>query len=274
MPLKKPSDQERQQLLKDAKVPPDLFDVCDCLFNMLLNEEQLLHDNADPVNHHTTVLAHMMELTKIEMEQGNLSKDNVLQAAALSILHDICPIQRITKEAIDNASPVDKPELIAERENNVRMHMSKGAEMARNAVQTLNQEYGKQVFSDESINSICSIIRIHDNPKLGIKIPKGNNMAIMLHEADRLDMLCPTGVLTDLQRKQKENSSLNPDDPREQLTQAKKNLSRFKEERELYDDNTDEPFCDSETFIRTPQAYTIYKRYLTYWNQSAVSLNK
>ena len=86
----------------------------------------------------------------------------------------------------------------------------------------------------------------------------------MFREADRLDMISPSGVKIDLERK-----SIKQDDPAEQIRQVKSNLKRFREERSLYNDVADGPFCDDETFFRIPRAYAIYNRYLKLWQKIA-----
>ncbi len=274
MPSEIPDNQTRRQLLKKALVPPELLDICDSIFEMVLTEEYLLHEDAEPLSHPLTVIEHMMECALVELESGKFTMDEVLQAAVLSLLHDICSYTRITEEMIEEAPPGEKKALHEENRTRVVWHMEHGAEMAREVLNIFNGNNSEKKLSDTSIQTICSIIAIHDNPKIGIPIPKDNQMAVMFREADRLDMISPSGVMIDLMQKQKDNSALDPDDLAEQIVQVRSNLKRFMEERFLYDDEIDGPFFDDITFFRIPQAYAIYNRYISQWQKIASSLGE
>lgn len=272
MSIPKPTEDYRQKLILDALKPFEknpladkLFKICDCLFEMALNEKQLLHEDADnPIEHHTTVLTHMMEIVKTEFDEGKFTWKQVEEAAALAILHDICPVRKITKDMIKSAPPEMREELQKQRELSVPLHMSGSAEMANELLLALNQEFNEIVFSQEEIKFICDIIAIHDNPKLKIKIPKDNAMAVILRESDRLWMVTLLGVRADLERKKPENPGINPDDPKTQVEMVKNNIQRFKEERELYDDD-DGLFWDNRFFFHNRAAGEIFKRWLNYW---------
>jgi len=273
MSLPQPTDQKRHTLITDALKPFEndsrfdkLFEICDCLFEMALNEDQLLHDDADnPVEHHTTVLAHMMEIAKTELDKGRFNWGQVKQAAAIAILHDICPVRKITEDMIKSALPEQKDKLRKERESSVPLHMSNGANMAREKLLALNQKLNELIFDDEEIDSICDIILIHDNPKIKVKIPTENPMAVMLREADRLWMATLMGVRADLERKH-----ICPDNLEKQLEQVKKNIKRFEEERKLYSEK-DGPFCDGRFFFRNPTAKKIFSRWYDYWKERGLS---
>jgi len=274
MTFQKPSDTERQQLIIDALAPfagsagySELWTLTDRLFDMALKPDELLHDDVDnPPIHHTTVLLHMMEIAKGLSGRGEFDWKQVKQAAAISILHDICPVARVTKEMIDKASEQERPALQKKRKESVPVHMREGAKMARAKLVELNRQM--PVFSAQDIDAICAIIAIHDEPKLNTKIPRDNLMAVAFREADRLWMVTPAGVRSDLARKQKKDSTVDPDDPNEQLAQAGHNIERFKEERTIYDASADGPFQDTLTFFRTQEGFSIYKRYLGQWGAS------
>jgi hypothetical protein len=267
MSLPQITDQERHTLITDALKPFEndfhfngLFEICDCLFKMALNEDQFLHDDADnPIEHHTTVLAHMAEIVKTELDEGRFDYNQIKQAVALAILHDICPVRKITEDMISSAPPEQREGLQKERESSVPLHMSNGAKMAREKLLALNKNFNDQIFDDKQIDFICDIISIHDNPKLGIKIPEDNPMAIMLREADRLWMVTPMGVCADLKRKH-----IKFNDPEAQVQQVKKNIKRFEEERKLYSEQ-DGPFCDDKLFFRIKAAKKIFDRWHSYW---------
>jgi len=267
MPSEIPDNLTRRQLLKKALVPLELLDICDSIFEIVLTGEYLLHKDAEPLSHPLTVLEHMMECVLVELESGKFIMDDVLHAAVLSLLHDICSYTRITEEMIEDALPEEREALIEENRKRVVWHMEHGAEMAREVLCSLNKKENKTIIGDDFIHSICSIIAMHDNPKIGIPISGDNRMAVMFREADRLDMISPSGVQIDLERKQTIDSSIDPDDPAEQIRQVKSNLKRFEEERLLYNNEIDGPFCDDKNFFRIPQAYAIYNRYLKQWQK-------
>jgi len=272
MNLSQPTEQKRQSLIRDALKPfendslfDELFGICDCLFKMALNKDQLLHDDADnPIEHHTTVLAHMMEIVRTELDEKRFNWDQVKQSAALAILHDICPVRKITEDMIRNAPPEQQAKLREERESSVPFHMRRGAEMAREKFLVLNEKFGKSIFDDEKINAICGIVLIHDNPKLGKKIPKDNWVAVMLREADRLWMVTLMGIRADLERKHE-----NPDDLEKQLAQVEKNIKRLEEEREIYAEE-DGPFYDNRFFFRNPIAKKIFDKWCDYWKKQGL----
>lgn len=270
MTFPKPSDAERQQLVMDALAlfagTPgyrELRNLTDQLFDMALTPDELLHDDVDnlPV-HHTTVLAHMMEIAKGALQRGEVNWSQVKQAAAISILHDICPVPRVTQEEIDAAPEKDRPALQRKREESVPLHMSGGARLARAKLEELNRR--TPTFSSADIDAICGVIAIHDDPKLNIKIPRDNLMAMAFREADRLWMVTPPGVRSDLVRKQEKDPAVNPDDADAQRAQARHSKARFEKERTIYDAD-DGPFKEP-TFFRTEEGFVIYTRYLAHWN--------
>lgn len=281
MSLPRPTDQKRQHLVREALIPlrdapkvDRLFEICDCLFDIALNQDQLLHEDADnPVEHHTTVLAHMIQIVKTELDKERLTWKQTEQAAALAILHDICPARKITEDMINSAPPEKREELREQRESSAPIHMRNGADMACKKLLALNQKFNESVFTDEEISFICGIISIHDNPKLKIKIPKDNTMAVMLREADRLWMVTSKGVRADLERKKRENPHLNPDDLKAQLEHVKKNIKRFEDERGLYCED-DGPFYDDRFFIRTSSAGKIFIRWCNYWRNLGLALTE
>jgi len=267
-----PSDAERRQLVTDALTPlaacggyDELLAFADRVFHAALTPNELLHDDVDnPPTHHTIVLGHMMEIAKGCLDRGEFDWNQVKQAAAISLLHDICPVARITQEAIDAAPEADRPALLKERKDSVAVHMREGAKMARATLDRL--DFPTAVFSADDIDEVCRIIAIHDNPKRKEKMPADDLMAVAFREADRLWMVTLQGVRSDLARKQKrKDPAVDPDNPAEQLAQAKYNISRFIKERKLYDDETDGPFQDKTTLFRTKEGFAIYRRYLDAW---------
>jgi len=211
----------------------------------------------NPVEHHLIVLKHMMEIVKGEMSPYIV----VEQAAALALLHDIAPVKKITTQMVDQTrhrSTAMGEVFELKRQENRMLHMQEGCVIANLRMIELNERMRKIVFDAQSIQSICEVIRIHDNPSINISIPKTNWLAVAFREADRLWMITPEGIYADLSRQQKSN---NMEAYRKQLDA---NLERFREERLLYRsiESIEGPFCDDATFFRTKTGYSLYRRLL------------
>lgn len=210
----------------------------------------------NPVEHHPIVLGHMMEIAKEEMSPYILTE----QAAALALLHDISPVDKITTQMVAKArkeDPAKADALELKRQQNRILHMREGSAMAHRRMLELNERLGKIVFDAEAIDIVCEAIRLHDNPSLNIPIPRTNWLGVAFREADRLWMITREGILTDLKRKDK-----SPDDLAAYSRQLESNIRRFREERSLYRpmEPFEGPFCDDETFFRTKAGYAIYRR--------------
>jgi hypothetical protein len=209
----------------------------------------------NPLEHHFIVLGHMMEITAKE-ESGQIP---VKRAAVLSLLHDISPVDKITKQMIDKAREHSLEEAEALemcRYQNRVLHMREGSSMAHRKMLELNESLGRDILSADDIEAICEAIGIHDNPSLDLIIKRANWLAVAFREADRLWMITDEGIRADLERK---DILITPDTC---LRQLESNVSRFKEERLLYRDieNAEGPFHDAETFFRTKAGFNIFRR--------------
>lgn len=232
-----------------------LFPLLSSLFEICFdNIEKVEAMNINPIEHHLTVLQHMMEIAISE----NYTTVEIKRAAALSLLHDISAVEKITKERVNEAyerSQAEGDELELRRQQNRILHMREGSAIAHKQLLELNKELKRVVFDAKDVEIICEGVRIHDNPSIDIPIPKSNRMMVAFREADRLWMLSPLGIKADLQR----NHIKNPN-AKQRQKQINHNYSRFKDERNLYEPG-DGPFIDSETFIRTKKGGEICKRY-------------
>ena len=174
-----------------------------------------------------------------------------------------------------------------ERQQNRILHMREGSAKAHRYLLKLNADLGKVVFDANAIDTVCEVIRIHDNPSLDLCIPRRNWLAVAFREADRLWMLTHLGVLADLARKEDSVKNAQTDDAfrdefcqayaaqieanetrivnRSYRTQLEKNIRRFREERVLYYpyEPYEGPFCDNQTFFRTATGYAMYKQLRT-----------
>jgi hypothetical protein len=212
--------------------------------------------DGNPIEHHPVVLGHMIEIAKGEMSPYIVP----IQAAALALLHDISPVERITTQMVRKAreeDPAKGAALELKRQQNRILHMREGSAMAHRRMLATNDLLSGVAFDAETIDIVCEAIRIHDNPSLDIPIPRGNWLAVAFRESDRLWMITHDGILADLKRKDK-----RADDLAAYGAQLDWNLDRFCEERSLYRplEPTEGPFCDDETFFRTKTGYALYRR--------------
>jgi len=211
----------------------------------------------NPIEHHPIVLSHMMEISM----QEDLLRINVKRAAALSLLHDISSVEKITKQMIKEARKVSAARadtLELRRQQNRILHMREGSAIAHRRLLELNESLEGIAFDAEDIDTICEVIRIHDNPSLDIPIHRENWLAVAFREADRLWMLTEEGIRADLERGEEKNVN----DDAACGEQLEFNMRRFREERALYRsvESTEGPFCDNETFFRTQAGHAIYRR--------------
>ena len=267
MPLPKPNDAQRKALLNDALSPLDpaerdkLFKPLDILFESVLTDDALLHEDVDnPIEHHTTVLKHMMAIAKGE----GFSWDEIRRAAAIAILHDMQPSPKVTREMRAAAkTPEQKAELELKNMQNRIIHMGIGSHRAKEKLIGANWELGQMFFTKEDAEVICAVIAIHDMPSIDLPIPGNARMAVAFREADRLWMQTEAGVRADGARK-----GIASPTERQCIDQATKNLDSYRKERALYDPQA-EKFHDTETFFRTRSGFNIFKQLRHDWEKRA-----
>lgn len=261
----------------------------------------------NPVSHQVVVLEHMLAIAKAEGFAGR----EMRMAGALALLHDIGAVKKITKgqvkalrEEAEEADPTAAEAIMRradaldlERRQSRTLHMRKSSYMAQEAMLALNSVRGEIVFDEPMIETICEIIRIHDNPTLDLPIPRSNWMAVCLREADRLWLVTRLGILADLLRQSddtkpvwagemveeeiesvqrlfrgwvdldypmqverfEESLGSDPLVGRACDGQMTHNRSRFVDERKLYPPG-EGPFIDDETFFRTQKGHEISGR--------------
>ncbi|NQT15637.1 MAG: hypothetical protein HQ582_22965 [Planctomycetes bacterium] len=260
----------------------------------------------NPVAHQVVVLEHMLEIAKAE----GFKRREMQIAAALALLHDIGAVKKITEGQVkalrmeaEKADPTAAEAIMRradaldlERRQSRTLHMRKSSYLAQKAMSDFNSTRGEIVFDEPMIETICEIIRIHDNPTLDLPIPRSNWMAVCLREADRLWMVTRLGILADLLRQSNDEKpvwandltgvdvksvqrlfrgwaeldySLQVERFEESLGsdpllgracggQMTHNKSRFVAERKLYPPD-EGPFIDDETFFRTQKGHEIYR---------------
>jgi hypothetical protein len=208
----------------------------------------------NPLTHHLIVLKNMLIISKEE----NL---DLLVAGAIAVLHDIWPIKKIRAADVETEEDTDKKRLLdQQRIQNRKLHMREGSALAKRQLLLLNEYLGKIFYTDKDIDTVCEVIKIHDNPSIGIPIPKSNKMAVSFREADRLWMLSDAGFAFDLRRDSKKMKD-NTDNRSLASKRLEHVIKRYQQERNLYS-NEDGPFQDNKLFFRTEAAYRLYQQYL------------
>lgn len=253
--LKKLADAHLNDVEGLLSADPDLSPIILRLFEICFDDLKKA-EVGNPMSHHLIVLKHMLKIAVAE----NFSQRHMRRAAALSILHDISAVEKITKEHVKVAYKKSKAEgdaLEFRRQQNRTLHMRDGSALAQRRLIDLNESFGEVIYDAHDIDAICDLISIHDNPSLDKPIPRSNRMMVAFREADRLWMLSIEGLRSDLKRK-----CIKTPTNKEVLCQFEHNLSRFKDERDLYDPS-DGPFVDSETFFRTQEGWRICQQYRT-----------
>lgn len=212
----------------------------------------------NPLEHYLIVLEHMIEIAEGE----DFTNSEMIHACSIAILHDIAPVEKIREADIGAKELEDDEKRVLEqrRRQNRTLHMREGSVLAQRKLLLLNDYLGRIFYKDRDIDTICEIIRIHDNPSIDTPIPKENHLASAFREADRLWMLSSQGFAYDLQKDMqgiKEPISISL------LASRRLNhiLKRFQEERNLYSVD-DGPFQDSLLFFRTKAGHDIFLRYL------------
>ena len=173
-----------------------------------------------------------------------------------------------------------------------RAHMISGSKMIRQALSKLNgyfnqdpYNYGRDVFSEDSINEICRVVGIHDNPsiasyfeKYGVYIETGESagkylfedndlLALAMRDADRLWMVSPEGLEKDLIDDIKSKKLA---DPKGKLGH---NISRFEEEKASYKAaGKKAAFLDDDLLFRTKEGNKLFDEFKSYWNSRIASL--
>jgi hypothetical protein len=232
------------------------------LFKSCLNEEFFLHSSADnPIEHHLVVLSAMCSIAAHFFRKNEWDWFDFKVATTAALLHDICPIERVTKEIINRASSEERPALEFQRETSASLHMLTGARMAYDLLcQYKSQE--PESYSFAEIKRISDLISIHDNPKLNLPLPD-DNLIIALREADRLWMVTPAGIAADLHRKSQHGETIDFKNPTEYAKQVVRNLASLRQEALLYGRT---PYDGSAgTFFRTTPGCQMLIQYLCYW---------
>lgn len=208
----------------------------------------------NPLIHHLVVLDHAREIATAE----NLDP---LLMGSIALCHDVSPDAKIRViDVLDQEDPQLMELVEHERIQYRRLHLRDSAAITHRLLLRVNEYFGRVIYNDQAIETIVAVVAIHDNPALGLRIPKEPH-AVAFRDADRLWMLSREGYSIDLARDRAHPKNVNLDLDALASKRLKHILARFAEERALYS-GTDGPFFDGSTFFRTARGYQIYLRYV------------
>ncbi|MCA9176911.1 MAG: hypothetical protein KDB14_20625 [Planctomycetales bacterium] len=179
-------------------------------------------------------------------------------AIAVSLLHDLRFIPRITEEMVVGAVDSDSAERIAQARARQRQeHMRGSVEDAQRLLQDL-----PGLMSDVETRECLGYIGLHDLWKLGWPYPPSSDwLAVCCLEGDALWPLdSEFGPLADLERKGQDSPDF--------ATLRRQAADNFRLQLCAYRDTfpSTEPFRDGETMIRTSEGAKILAELRRFWD--------
>jgi hypothetical protein len=196
---------------------PDVVAILDDLYLPVL--PYLIKGFENSAIHHTASTVSFMAQIAVAELRGPEVKRGVVGA----LLHDIGSgdsiLPKMTEVMIRSAPESDRPQLRREGIRYRREHMERGVAISRTLLEPYRQKH-PQAFSDEDVAVILDIVGTHDACKIPLMEaevdrrwllrPGPEDWLRQCHwEADALWMLCPAGVLIDLEREHIDNTPEN-----------------------------------------------------------------
>ena len=256
--------------INDRSVAEDLHHLADRLYERAYRARLGLRTSDDNrPEHEPIVLGHTMRIcwhSGAERASGlpfSLSEFRI--AVAVSLLHDLEPIPRVTEEMIRNAEnhgEADEATRLRQVKTAQRLiHMRRSAEAALVLLGN-----APSLLDAIEVRQSVALIALHDVCKLGLAYPSSTDwLAVCCLEGDALWPLFghakfgDLGPLADLERK----GVMNP--TRAQLRdQAQANLESLRSYRANFG-CTAEQFRDDETILRTEEGSMLLNEYRNYW---------
>lgn len=172
------------------------------------------------VHHIAYTASFMAQIAVVELPQHYL-KPGVIAA----LLHDIGSgdsfLPKVTEEMIRKAPESERDAL---REKGIRYrreHMDEGVKISRKLLNSYRAEH-RSALTDDDIDVILDVVGTHDDCKIPLMekavnkkwllspTRKGRDWIKQCHwEADALWMLCPAGILIDMEREKEEDMPEN-----------------------------------------------------------------
>ncbi len=187
---------------------PEVVKILDDLYGHVL--PYLIKGYKNSAVHHIAYVVSFMARIAI----SELPRHEVKRGVIAALLHDIGSgdsfLPKITEEMIKKAPDAQRDRLRTEGINYRREHMDKGAEISRKVLEAYQVQH-PQVLTDCDLAVILDIVGTHDDCKIPLMESTVNKKWLLsparedwlkqCHwEADALWMLCPAGILIDLER--------------------------------------------------------------------------
>jgi len=175
-------------------------------------------NEVSPIHHIAYVVSFMariclQELAPVQYKPGLIA----------ALLHDIgigdCLLPKISEASIERATGDEKNRLRRDGIESRLEHMKKGVQISRDLLTSYQDEHPRSLSNDD-METILDIVGTHDYSKIPLmedhvdrKWLLSSNRTDWLKqchwEADALWMLCPAGILVDLEREREPDTAAN-----------------------------------------------------------------
>lgn len=208
-----PWNQTRDLLAGHADVLQILCDLWPKTIPYLIKGNEV-----SPIHHIAYVVSFMARICLRE-----LALEDFKPGLIASLLHDIgigdCLLPKISEASIERASGDEKLRLRRDGIESRLEHMKKGVQISREML-TRYQHENPSSLSDNNIETILEIVASHDFSKIPLMEDHVDRKWLLSSdrkdwlkqchwEADALWMLCPAGILVDLEREHEPDTAAN-----------------------------------------------------------------
>lgn len=196
----------------------EIFKILDDLYCHVL--PYLIKGFENSAIHHIPYVVSFM--ARISTSEG-LSPVDIKRGVVAALLHDIgsgdSVLPKITEEMIKKAPPSDRERMRQEGIAYRREHMEKGVEISRTLLENYQLQHS-HALTPADVEVILDIVGTHDDCKIPLMqetvdkkwllSPDESDWLKQCHwEADALWMLCPEGILIDLEREKEDDTPEN-----------------------------------------------------------------
>jgi len=202
---------------KTLSAYPEVVTILDDLYCHVL--PYLIKGYENSAIHH---IAHVVNFMA-RIGTSELPRHDVKRGVIAALLHDIGSgdsfLPKVTEEMIKKAPKAKQDHLRIEGVKYRREHMDKGVEISRGLLETYQLQH-PHALTDTDLQAILDIVGTHDDCKIPLMEKKVKKKWLLrageadwlkqCHwEADALWMLCPDGILIDLEREREEDTADN-----------------------------------------------------------------
>jgi hypothetical protein len=196
---------------------PDVVTILDHLYDPVL--PYLIQGYENSAVHHAAYAVSFMA----RIATAELRGPDVKRGVVAALLHDIGSgdsfLPKITEEMIRKAPAPARDRLRTDGIRYRREHMEKGVAISRQLLETYQLQHPHAITEDD-LAVILDIVGTHDNCKIPLMEATVNRRWLLrcdpqewikqCHwESDALWMLCPAGILIDLEREHEEDTPQN-----------------------------------------------------------------